>query len=410
MYVKTESGEIIEFHDHHHPERDEISHDNYSELYEKLYSRVGARPVEGVPSWQLFAMRMNRDGEMCIATFDTVEQANLALKSFCRDCQSRDGWDAVEYKSGLSDDRSAYDSDLDNKVTITGMYIRTEGGETLKIYGVYRHVHEIEESMREYYTENYGRPYIKPVDGASSWQLLSARLDDNREEICIAIFDTLKKASDALDSLVGVYHESGGWDAIEYKEPLIDEAKPDHNTTEPNRNPYLSKFIGDLGLSVRASNCLKAAGILSIQRLVTKKEEDLLKHQNIGPTTLYEIKNQVAMVGLTLGMSYSDVYEDWYTDKEPKNDKVKRYLKKYHSTLLPKSIAALELSVRVSNCLEAANIKTVRELVTKTEKDLLESKNFGPALLNEIKAALNLEGLSLGMDLDDIDSDSDIAE
>ena len=44
MYIKTESGEIIEFHDRRHPERGEISKDNYSELYEKLYGSVGVKP------------------------------------------------------------------------------------------------------------------------------------------------------------------------------------------------------------------------------------------------------------------------------------------------------------------------------------------------------------------------------
>ena len=305
MYVKTESGDIIEFYDHRHPERDEISRDNYSELYEKLYGRVGVRPVKGVPSWQLFAMRMNHDGEMCIATFDTVEQVNLALKSFCRDCQSLNGWDAVEYKSGLSDDRSAYDSDLDKKVTITGMYIRTEGGETLKIYGVYRHVHEIKESVRERYTEDYGRPYIKPVDGASSWQLLSARLDDNGEEICIATFDTLKKASDALDSLVEVYYEGGGWDAIEYE------------NVEMYNNQYLAELlakpVSELKLSVRASNGLETANIKTIRELVLKEAKDLLEYKNFGGkslfgrTSLNEIKELLANMGLTLGMNLDDM-------------------------------------------------------------------------------------------------------
>ena len=84
MYIKTESGEIIEFHDRHHPKIREISRDNYTELYEKIYGQVDVKPVDGKSSWQLFAIRMNRDGEMCLATFDTVKEANQALKSFCR--------------------------------------------------------------------------------------------------------------------------------------------------------------------------------------------------------------------------------------------------------------------------------------------------------------------------------------
>jgi DNA-directed RNA polymerase subunit alpha len=58
------------------------------------------------------------------------------------------------------------------------------------------------------------------------------------------------------------------------------------------------------------------------------------------------------------------------------------------------SVAELDLSVRASNCLEYANIKTVDELVTKEEEELLELKNFGKTTLVEIKKKLNQLGLS----------------
>ena len=309
MYIKTESGEIIEFHDRHHPERGKISSDNYSELYEKLYGSVGVKPVDGVLSWQLFAIRMNRDGEMCIATFETVKQANLALKSFCSARRFLSGWDAVEYKNGLSDDQSTYYNHLDDDVIITKMYIRTESGQTLQIYGVYRHIHEIEESRRERYSDYYGRPYIKPVDGASSWQLLLARLDDDSEEICIATFDTLKDASDALDSLEKIYSESGGWDAIEYKEPKIN--KPKRRGTQTLAK-FLAKPVMEFELSVRASNCLETANIKTIREIVTKEEKDMLEYKNFGRASLNEIKEQLANMGLSLGMNLDDM--DWDPD------------------------------------------------------------------------------------------------
>ncbi len=58
------------------------------------------------------------------------------------------------------------------------------------------------------------------------------------------------------------------------------------------------------------------------------------------------------------------------------------------------SVAELDLSVRASNCLENANIKTVNELVAKEEDELLELKNFGKTTLVEIKKKLNQLGLS----------------
>jgi DNA-directed RNA polymerase subunit alpha len=67
---------------------------------------------------------------------------------------------------------------------------------------------------------------------------------------------------------------------------------------------------------------------------------------------------------------------------------------------LDKSVEELELSVRSYNCLKNANIRTLRELVTKTEAEMLKTKNFGRKSLNEIKEILSSMGLSLGMRLD----------
>jgi len=67
---------------------------------------------------------------------------------------------------------------------------------------------------------------------------------------------------------------------------------------------------------------------------------------------------------------------------------------------LDKSVEELELSVRSYNCLKNANIRTLRELVQKTEGEMLKTKNFGRKSLNEIKDILTSMGLGLGMRLD----------
>jgi len=67
---------------------------------------------------------------------------------------------------------------------------------------------------------------------------------------------------------------------------------------------------------------------------------------------------------------------------------------------LDKSVEELELSVRSYNCLKNANIRTLRELVQKTEGEMLKTKNFGRKSLNEIKEILASMGLSLGMRLE----------
>src|SRR3989442_950869 len=67
---------------------------------------------------------------------------------------------------------------------------------------------------------------------------------------------------------------------------------------------------------------------------------------------------------------------------------------------LAKSVEELELSVRSYTCLMNANIRTIRELVQKTEPEMLKTKNFGRKSLNEIKEILHTMGLSLGMRVD----------
>jgi DNA-directed RNA polymerase subunit alpha len=81
------------------------------------------------------------------------------------------------------------------------------------------------------------------------------------------------------------------------------------------------------------------------------------------------------------------------------------------------SIQELDLSVRANNCLESAKIATVRDLVKKTDSELLKVRSFGKTSLREVKRKLADMGLSLGMDLDaaqvaaaTMDDDGDEAE
>ncbi len=69
---------------------------------------------------------------------------------------------------------------------------------------------------------------------------------------------------------------------------------------------------------------------------------------------------------------------------------------------LLKPVSELELSVRSANCLQNANIKFIYELVSKTEGEMLRTKNFGRKSLNEIKEILSQMGLGLGMKVDSI--------
>jgi DNA-directed RNA polymerase subunit alpha len=68
-----------------------------------------------------------------------------------------------------------------------------------------------------------------------------------------------------------------------------------------------------------------------------------------------------------------------------------------------KSIDELELSVRATNCLKAANIQLVGELVQRTEQQMLKTKNFGRKSLDEIRRVLDGMNLKFGMSIEEFD-------
>ncbi|MCC6451595.1 MAG: DNA-directed RNA polymerase subunit alpha, partial [Acidobacteria bacterium] len=69
--------------------------------------------------------------------------------------------------------------------------------------------------------------------------------------------------------------------------------------------------------------------------------------------------------------------------------------------LLDKSVDELELSVRSYNCLKNADIRSIRDLIRRSEKDMLHTKNFGKKSLTEIKDMLHGMGLDFGMEFDE---------
>jgi DNA-directed RNA polymerase subunit alpha len=69
--------------------------------------------------------------------------------------------------------------------------------------------------------------------------------------------------------------------------------------------------------------------------------------------------------------------------------------------VLDRSVDELELSVRSYNCLKNANIRSIRDLVQRSEREMLATRNFGKKSLNEIKDILHGMGLDFGMSFDE---------
>lgn len=97
---------------------------------------------------------------------------------------------------------------------------------------------------------------------------------------------------------------------------------------------------------------------------------------------------------LDVFVSYGQLPEEEEEDEEISAEEQLMYEK------LRLPISELELSVRSANCLKDANIKSIAELVRKTESELLTFRNFGKKSLTEINDLLKVMGLSLGMKVD----------
>jgi DNA-directed RNA polymerase subunit alpha len=92
------------------------------------------------------------------------------------------------------------------------------------------------------------------------------------------------------------------------------------------------------------------------------------------------------------------IFINFEEQPEEEEEEVDREAEKMYDNL-KRSVEELELSVRSYNCLKNADIKTIGELVQKSEAEMLKTKNFGRKSLNEIKEILAEMGLSFGMKL-----------
>lgn len=149
--------------------------------------------------------------------------------------------------------------------------------------------------------------------------------------------------------------------------------------------------ISDFELSVRSRNCLKKMNINTIGDLLNITEVELLSYKNFGETSLREIKIILESKGMHLGMALE---EEQRVSAELSETDIVGELGE-DEALLSKPVDDLQLSVRARKCLQQLNLRTISELIRRTDAELLGCKNFGVTSLNEIKRAIGKIGLSL---------------
>jgi DNA-directed RNA polymerase subunit alpha len=110
--------------------------------------------------------------------------------------------------------------------------------------------------------------------------------------------DALTQASAILQHHLDVFV---GYDknAVEFEE-VVD--KQDEEKTKLKK--LLNMSVNEIELSVRAANCLNNANITTVGQLAMKTEQEMLKYRNFGKKSLNEIKEKLAVLGLTLGMAF----------------------------------------------------------------------------------------------------------
>jgi DNA-directed RNA polymerase subunit alpha len=122
--------------------------------------------------------------------------------------------------------------------------------------------------------------------------------------------------------------------------------------------------------------------------LIMKTEQELLSYKNFGETSLGEIKQMLNQKGLRLGQGLETKGGDVSSGRNPLEATAS-------PDVLNRSIDEVELSVRSRRCMERLEVRSIRDLINKTEVELMAAKNFGMTSLNEIKRKLSEMGLGL---------------
>lgn len=146
--------------------------------------------------------------------------------------------------------------------------------------------------------------------------------------------------------------------------------------------------VSDFELSVRSRNCLQKMHIDSLGDLIMRTEQELLSYKNFGETSLTEIKEMLTQKSLRLGQGLEDIESEPLSPRNPLEASA-------DPEVLDTTIDVLNLSVRSRRCMERLNVRLIRDLINKTEVELMSAKNFGMTSLNEIKQKLGEKGLAL---------------
>ncbi|MCE5250582.1 DNA-directed RNA polymerase subunit alpha [bacterium] len=125
---------------------------------------------------------------------------------------------------------------------------------------------------------------------------------------------------------------------------------------------------------------------------------EIFTNKTIMPADALAYAAKIITDHLKLFINFEEEFEE-VSDESIDEEKVRI------AQLLDMPVEEMELSVRSSNCLKAAGIKRIRDLVTRTEADMLKYRNFGRKSLSELNEVLTDMGLSFGLDVSGYDAE-----
>jgi DNA-directed RNA polymerase subunit alpha len=167
--------------------------------------------------------------------------------------------------------------------------------------------------------------------------------------------------------------------------------------SEDNKDPDAS--IGTIPIDAVFAPIKRVNYVVGNARVGQKTDYDKLTLE-VWTDSSISPENAVAYASKILKEQMS-IFINFDEDMEP--EKIKKERDVDYSDFnenLYRSVDELELSVRSANCLKNADINKIYQLVSKTEAEMLKTKNFGRKSLNEIKDVLSDMGLSLGMKIE----------
>jgi DNA-directed RNA polymerase subunit alpha len=164
-----------------------------------------------------------------------------------------------------------------------------------------------------------------------------------------------------------------------------------------NNNKVAGSPIGSIAIDSLFSPVSKVNYLVTNARVGQQTDYDKLSLEvwtdgSVTPQDAVAYAAKILKEQLTVFVNFEEIEEPTAVETPQQEAKLNENLFR--------SVDELELSVRSANCLQQANIRTIGDLVQKTEAEMLKTKNFGRKSLKEIKEILAEMGLSLGMKLE----------